>query len=73
MAGVEGLSMSDILNRTLVHALVKVKVARDVKNGLQTTLEMHKQTVEARENRKDGKCNPKSMDGICLVCWSDLE
>ena len=62
--------MSDVLNRTLVHAFVKAKVAEDVKNGLQKTLEVHIQTVEARSKRKDGKCNPRSLEGRCEICWS---
>lgn len=66
----EGISMSDVLNRTLVHALVKAKVAEDVKNGLQTTLEVHKHSIEARSARKDGKCNPRSLEGRCEICWS---
>jgi hypothetical protein len=72
----EGISMSDVLNRTLVHALVKAKVAEDVKNGLQTTLEVHTQTVEQRQMRRKGsgadedKCNPRSLEGRCAICWS---
>lgn len=72
----EGLSMSDILNRVLAHGLARRKVAKDVENGLQTTLEVHVQGEEIRSKRKDGKCNPKSVDNIdgpCALCWGDQE
>ena len=56
----EGLSMSDIINRVLYHGLAKEKVAQDIENGLQTTLDLHKMTAEVRAKRSDGKCNPNS-------------
>ena len=70
----EGLSMSDILNRVLAHGLARRKVAKDIENGLQTTLIMHVQGEEIRSKREDGKCNPTSIDNIdgpCALCWSD--
>ncbi len=72
----EGLSMSDILNRVLAHGLARRKVAKDVENGLQTTLEVHVQGEEIRSKREDGKCNPKSVDNIdgpCALCWGGQE
>tara|TARA_R110000744_G_scaffold366540_1_gene475629 strand:+ start:147 stop:464 length:318 start_codon:yes stop_codon:yes gene_type:complete len=71
----EGLSMSDILNRVLAHGLAKRKVAKDIEDGLQTTLEVHVQSEEIRSKRDHGKCNPKSIDnsnGPCAVCWGEL-
>jgi len=66
----EGLSMSDIINRVLYHGLAKEKVAQDIENGLQTTLDLHKHPAEVRAMRSDGKCNPLSLKGKCGVCWS---
>ena len=73
LAQVEGLSMSDIINRVLWHGLAKKKVLRDIVDGLQTTLEVHVQEAAVRAKRKDGKCNPKSIDSPipCAVCWGD--
>ena len=61
--------MSDILNRMLWHQFAQDKVAQDIKNGIQTTLEIHVSTEEIRAKRKDGKCNPKHILGKCLICW----
>jgi len=72
IAAVEELSMSDILNRVLSHGLAKRKVAVDVANGLQTTLELHTHDQRHRDGRKDGKCNPKSELGRCVICWGEL-
>ena len=69
MSAVEGISMSDILNRMLWHQFAQDKVAQDIKNGIQTTLEIHVSTEEIRAKRKDGKCNPKHILGKCLICW----
>ena len=79
LAALEGLSMSDILNRTLIHGFQRVKVAQDVKDGFQTTLEVHVQTVEVRMMRKTGqgadenKCNPRHIEGKCKICWPVIE
>ena len=70
----EGLSLRDILNRVLAHGLARRKVALDVENGLQTTLEVHVQSEEIRSKRTDNKCNPKSVDNIdgpCSICWGE--
>ena len=72
IAGIEELSMSDILNRVLSHGLAKRKVAADVASGLQTTLELHKHDQQHRDARKDGKCNPKSKAGRCEECWGEF-
>jgi hypothetical protein len=72
VAGIEGLSMSDILNRLCAHGLAKKKVAEDVAAGLQTTLDIHIHDQRHRDGRKDGKCNPKSEGGHCVVCWGEM-
>ncbi len=70
LSAVEGISMSDILNRILWHQLTKKKVQDDVANGLQTTLEIHVQSEDIRAKRKDGKCNPKVIgQPPCSICW----
>ncbi len=68
---IESLSMSDLVNRMLQHGLAKVKVKQDVESGLQTQLEIHVQSADIRSKRDDNKCNPKSIDGKCVVCWGD--
>ena len=71
----EGLSMSDIINRVLYHGLAKKKVAEDIKDGIQTTLEVHIQEESARKaNLKNKrilqeKCNPLDKSGRCKICW----
>ena len=75
----EGLSMSDILNRVLAHGLARRKVALDVENGLQTTLEVHVQSDAARKHNLtnkqilEEKCNPQAADGKCALCWGGQE
>ena len=72
IAGIEGLSMSDILNRLCGHGLAKKKVAEDVASGLQKTLELHVVSAEIRAKSKDGKCNPNHVDGRCIECWGEM-
>jgi len=69
LSAVEGISMSDILNRILWHQFAQAKVAKDIENGIQTTLEIHVSAEEIRAKRKDKKCNPKHILGKCSICW----
>ena len=72
LSAVEGISMSDILNRMLWHQLTQKKVQADVANGLQTTLKLHVQSEDIRAKRKDGKCNPKVIgQPPCSICWGE--
>jgi hypothetical protein len=72
LSAVEDMSMSDIINRILGHALAKRKVDEDIENGLQTTLEIHVQSEEIRARGTfDGKCNPNVLGQVnkCPICW----
>ena len=65
----EDISMSDLVNRILFRSVIEARVAEDVAQGVQTTFEIHIHDEAHRNARKDGKCNPKSKDGKCGVCW----
>lgn len=65
----EDISMSDLVNRILFRSIMESRVAVDVAQGVQTTLEIHVHDEAHRNARKDGKCNPKSKSGKCGVCW----
>jgi len=67
---IEDISMSDLVNRLLFAAVLQQKIAIDIDNGIQTTLEIHVHDEKHRRSRKDGKCNPQSKAGKCGVCWS---
>ena len=71
LSAIEGISMSDILNRMLWHQFAQAKVEKDIENGIQTTLEIHVSAEEIRAKRKDGKCNPKHILGKCSICWGE--
>jgi len=78
LSKVEECSMSDVLNRVLCHALMRKKEQEDIKNGIQTKLQVHTQDSVAREfNRKNKKilmpkCNPQATP-YCVLCWGDDE
>ena len=77
LAQVEGLSMSDIINRVLWHGFAKKKALQDIENGIQTTLEVHIQDAVARKGNLKNKrilqekCNPMSRLGHCKLCWGE--
>ena len=70
MAEQDGLNRSEWLNRLLVTEDASRRLKADLERGLQTTLEIHTHDADHRAKRKDGKCNPKSMRGMCDVCWN---
>ncbi len=69
MAQEDGLNRSEWVNRMIHTEDAGRRLTEDLKSGVQTTLEIHTHDADHRAQRKDGKCNPKSMNGTCGVCW----
>ena len=70
MAQTDGLNRSEWLNRIVATEYASRQLKEDLEAGIQTTLEIHTMSAAHRAARKDGKCNPNSMNGKCKVCWS---
>jgi len=71
MAQEDGVNRSEWVNRLIHTEDAGRRLKRDVAKGIQTTLEVHTMDAEHRAARKDGKCNPRSVNGRCKTCWGD--